>query len=354
MSKKRRYKQKDDILLKLFILLILLDTVDNNNDKKEYSYEDPRMDINNEYISEKDDFIIDTIDITDAMNEIDTVDVIDTMNEIDTVDMTGTMNEIDTIDVTDIMNTIDVVDITGTMNTINIVDDIDVKIPDKINNILNVNEEIDKKESTDFYSKSVVLNATAFQHNNEEDIGYRDSLKSAVSEISLVISQFELEVFIEALINFPEPVFQVNILDKKVILKECKLVKGTDKLFIKGSILEHIEYATANSIKNHEISGDLKEIMFNIPFQCSTKVSFLTNPKLHKNEIFCNLESMEILETNNREEINHIKNTLMKEYTFERMGKKIILTLDLSLLQNQDTFIYNSNCSKLEDTYENN
>lgn len=257
----------------------------------------------------------------------------------------------------------------------------------------NVINSVSKKRFNILSSKATVYSTTSYQSKYNQGIEYYLSHKSAVADIPVVLSKFEIQVFIEAIINLWEPAFQIKALDKKVILKECELITGTDKLFIKGLLQENIEYATAKCIKLDRISGDIKKMTINIPFKCSTKVNFSHKPQLPKadklevgiihlnknnedeteksssyfdlprDKVFCDLDSTEILETNNREEMKPIENTLMNTYSFEKIRKKIILTLGLSLLQKQNTFIYNLSFNNSEeidkeqkqaDTYANN
>lgn len=265
------------------------------------------------------------------------------------------------------------------------------KIYEKVTN--NVSDNVSEKKINILSSKTTVYSTTSFQCKYNQGIEYYLSHKPAVADIPVVLSKFEIQVFIEAIINFWEPAFQIKSLDKKVVLKECELITGTDKLFIKGLLQENIEYATANCIKLDRISGDIKKMTINIPFKCSTKVNFSHKPQLSKvdkleveiihfnknnedeieknssyfelpsDKVFCDLDSTEILETNNREEMKTIENTLMNTYSFQKIRKKIILTLGLSLLQKQTTFICNSSFNNLEeikkeqkqvDTYANN
>lgn len=391
------------------------------NDSKEY--------VSKEYISKKctnNDSNIDTLeDILDSRrnndNNIDVAEDIPTSdisndNNINVVEDTSTSdisndNNIDVakdIPTSDISNdnNVDVVENIPTSNinndndtggiedipfsSIDVNNNIDIEVdipPNSMNDNLEEKEKFYKKiiqdtsekKSSILFSKSTVYGTTSYQCNYNQGIEKYLSLKSAVADIPVVLSKFKVQIFIEALINLPEPVLEVKSLDKKVVLRECELITGTDKLFIKGLLQENIECATVNCIKTDRISGDIKKLTISIPFQCSTKVYFSNSPqlpKVHKIEIkilqanknyeniteknyrylefprdkiFCDLDSTEMLETNNKESMKLIKNTLVNTYSFERIRKKVILTLGLSLLQNQSTFIYNSSFNNAEE-----
>ncbi|MBU5592243.1 hypothetical protein KQI89_10760 [Clostridium sp. MSJ-4] len=246
-------------------------------------------------------------------------------------------------------------------------------------------KKIDNEESKDIKktivcnSKSIVKSSTLLNCSPSERMEWDISLEPRVSKIPVVLCEIEVPIFIEATEKFSEPVFKIISLDKKVVLKKCQLVVGTDKLFITGVIEESIEYATARCIHRDSVKGNIKKLAMNIPFKCSTKVSLKTKPVVSKgtyfidlesfegqgnnidtyeksykhleytnDKVFCNLNSAKLLETGNQGGIEVLKDTLQEAYTFEKVDKKVILILNLTLLQNQYVFNYNNirNASK--------
>ncbi|WP_032123446.1 hypothetical protein [Clostridium amazonitimonense] len=246
-------------------------------------------------------------------------------------------------------------------------------------------KKIDNEESKDIKktivcnSKSIVKNSTLLNCSPSERMEWDISLEPRVCKIPVVLCEIEVPIFIEATEKFSEPVFKIISLDKKVVLKKCQLVVGTDKLFITGVIEESIEYATARCIDRDSVKGNIKKLAMNIPFKCSTKVSLKIKPIVSKgtyfidlesfegqgnnidtyeksykhleytnDKVFCNLNSAKLLETGNQGGIEVLKDTLQEAYTFEKVDKKVILILNLTLLQNQYVFNYNNirNASK--------
>ena len=223
-------------------------------------------------------------------------------------------------------------------------------------------------------SKITVHKTTILNCSSSERMESNLSLEPLVSTIPIVLSEIEIPIFIEAFEQFAEPVYKIISLDKKVILKKSNLVVGTDKLFVNGVIEENIEYTTANYIDKDSVNGIIRKVTFDIPFKFSTRVIFTTKPRVSKNsyilnlepynedsnnistyennyehfkafnnKVFCKLNSAKILEIENQEGIKQIKDTLKGTYTFKKVGKKIIVILKLTLLQNQDVFNYNRN-----------
>lgn len=223
-------------------------------------------------------------------------------------------------------------------------------------------------------SKIRVHKTTILNCSSSKRVESNLSLEPLVSTIPIVLSEIEIPIFIEAFEQFAEPVYKIISLDKKVILKKSNLVVGTDKLFVNGVIEENIEYTTANYIDKDSVNGIIRKVTFDIPFKFSTRVIFTTKPRVSKksyilnlepynedsnnistyennyehfkafnNKVFCKLNSAKILEIETQEGIKQIKDTLKGTYTFKKVGKKIIVILKLTLLQNQDVFNYNRN-----------
>lgn len=259
-------------------------------------------------------------------------------------------------------------------------------IPKYITNIINENSNNfcrEKKDSEEnkvcelpksnykiLYSKVRSCNSTTLQCQTSKTIEPNFIDEPLVSNVSVVLSHIEIQIFVEALTKFSERVINVKSLDKKVFLNQCQLVTGTNKLFLKGFIQENIEYSNVKCVKQNKIEGMVKKITLNIPFQCTTKVNFSIHPKVSKfsstlnfelldphcngidnniksyehfqflnEKVFCNINDTEVFETCSQEGVKVLEKDLVKTHTFRRVRKKIIVTLNLSLLQNQKVFI---------------
>lgn len=248
-------------------------------------------------------------------------------------------------------------------------------IKDIKENVYMNEDKYKNSESTITYkSKTTVENTTVLRCCKSEDIKSGFLLKDAVVKIPVVLSEIEVPIFIVATEEFKEPILKIMSLDKKVVLKRCQLVTGTNKLFIKGVVEEEIEYSTVNYSDKDSVNGEIKKVSLNIPFKCSTEVSFVTKPILNNNSylfniesliedindkstyercnedldhfseiVFCNLKSSRIIEVNNKQ-YNKVSEDVLKDIdTFKCISKKIILFLKITLLQNQEVFNYNKN-----------
>jgi hypothetical protein len=250
-------------------------------------------------------------------------------------------------------------------------------VEDEINNFeenLQSTQELAEESPVIDYTKVKVCNTTIIQCCSNENIEENISLEPVVSEIPVIISQPKLQILVEALISFNEPVFKIKELDKKVFLDSCKLVTGSDKLFVNGFIEENVEYITAEGANLTEINGRIKKATFNIPFQCSTKIDFsfqphfacsssgnkletintsLNNTNLNEksyeyfemlnDKVFAEIDSSKIIETSVQDEIELLENTIDDAYTFNKIRKNIIVHLKLNLVQKQNIFMNNLN-----------
>jgi uncharacterized protein YoxC len=264
----------------------------------------------------------------------------------------------------------------------------------EINAIVEKNDDLEEKNATiseDVKDKSPIIrpsvlsckvnayNVTSLQNCISEDIEDPVTMETtkepAMINAPVVLSKVNMEVFIEAITRFPEPVFSIEDLDKNMTLTSCVLIPKSKKLFLEGFIEKRIEYSNAIDITKKEINGDIKNLTVKIPFKCSTEVTFARKPHntnhlatqrieifhfQHKstsgnkieerssiatqeleNQVYCKLENVEISEKSKKLGIVKLENTLPNAFTFKKVKEKTVVGFTLSLLQNQDVFIAN-------------
>lgn len=245
---------------------------------------------------------------------------------------------------------------------------------------LNKNEEQMEEDNTDKFqdvaigvmshSKVTYCKATTVQYNSSKAIEFNPSFELGVTKIPVILSQFEVQIFMENLLKFPEQIYQVNALEKSIYLDKCQLVLSTNKLFIEGFLKEEIEYATGKITKDNIIRGNIKKSSFKIPFKCSTRVRFNIPPitskysshielgilssntniidnreksyehfRMLNEKISCKLDKIEVTETDTKEDYEALESDLDKLQCFEKIRKKMIITLEVSLIQEQKVFI---------------
>lgn len=122
-----------------------------------------------------------------------------------------------------------------------------------------------------------------------------------VSKIPVVLSEFVVQIDVEACIELEDPAYEIKRIKKDVILTQAKLLPYASffdpetgefnggKLFLKGYIRKNIEYATAKCYGKDKydcccevgkvVAGDIKHTTAFVPFQCVTEVEYNTNAR---------------------------------------------------------------------------
>lgn len=201
--------------------------------------------------------------------------------------------------------------------------------------------------------------------------------ESVVCNLPVILAQDKIEVYLETITSFSEEVFTIEDVDENLSITSCNLIPRTNKVFIEGSIEKKIKYTTVNKIEREKVSGDIKKAVLNIPFKCCEEVDLVRKPKFssdsetinlqglttkkmqdssHENNstinhevnngIYFNLEDMKISELNKKLENKILENTSNKLSTFKKLKEKTVINFTLSLIQNQDIFIYNEKCEE--------
>ncbi|MFD3155992.1 CsxC family protein [Haloimpatiens sp. FM7330] len=106
-----------------------------------------------------------------------------------------------------------------------------------------------------------------------------------VAKIPVVLSQTNIQIDVEAEIEFDTPYYEIKRIKKDVYLTQCKLIPGagkfkkgvqvTGKVFLAGYVRKNIEYSTAPKC------GCIKDTTVDIPFQCVAEVEFDHAPQFN-------------------------------------------------------------------------
>lgn len=205
--------------------------------------------------------------------------------------------------------------------------------------------------------------------------------ESLVGKFPVILAQTNIEVSIEALTKFPEEVFTIEDIDKNLVVSSCSIIPDASTIFLEGVIEKKVKYTTVNECYSDRIIGNIKNATLILPFKCCSDFKFSKSPEAFKgnnpiilqilnplgpqcnynkessveskklsHEIYCTLENVKICEYNKKLETKLLKNTLPKEDTFNTMKEKTVISFTISIMQNQQVFIYNENSSKLFET----
>lgn len=188
------------------------------------------------------------------------------------------------------------------------------------------------------------------------------------AKIPVVLSEFTVEIDVESIIKLCEPAIEIKRIKKNLCLKECRLVAGTNKLFLKGFVRKNIEYATRDCETKTAICGDIKHTTVYVPFSCITSVKFCHHPKItpscnpveinyldkcsectdnlehdmfseefFNERVYCELEHVKIYEADIVEEYEEVP-CHPYEHEFKHFTEKEVICLTLKLLQKHQVY----------------
>ncbi len=132
-------------------------------------------------------------------------------------------------------------------------------------------KELDRKEwDKEIWEKEEKL----IENCPNEEIEIVAFTSGVIAKIPVILAAFTVQVNINSLIEFSEPIFQIKEIMKKVNIYQCTIMQDTDVLFIKGSIKKNIGYYTNTFSNNNEIYGEVQTLTLDIPFKCTTHIKY--------------------------------------------------------------------------------
>lgn len=206
-------------------------------------------------------------------------------------------------------------------------------------------------------------------------------------KIPVVLTECSITINIESSIKLEDAIVEIKSIRKNAYLNQCKLIPNSENdktntgiLFLCGFVRKNIEYFTKENNHKEVLNGKLKYATVEVPFKCTTRVTFNTSPKLKKNtaqdkveilqadigmcnsckewisggdireqtfrlieffneKVFCELISAEFIESDILENQIDKECKLCNEQTFHDISEKAVLLLTIKLLQNQNVII---------------
>jgi hypothetical protein len=96
----------------------------------------------------------------------------------------------------------------------------------------------------------------------------------AVAKIPVVLAELKLQLNVNAVIDLPEPAWEIKRIKKHIKITQCLLIQDTNVLFIKGFVRKNIDYTTRYCSNSPGICGDIKHCTVDVPFNCTTPLIF--------------------------------------------------------------------------------
>ncbi len=235
-------------------------------------------------------------------------------------------------------------------------------------------------------TNSSVLNSTTLLASPSQPKKVEGKKVPLVGKIPVVISEADVQVYVDATIQLDDPALEITRVKKNVFLTRSQLLltddKKSSKLLISGFVRNCIEYSTANSVGQSSVSGKIRFTVVNIPFKCFTKVDFITEPVVASNpqqftssalspdglgsdqyaisitnseimneKIYCELIESKIRQIDLKKDIELLAQPCGKhtnERTFKTFLESMVIELKLRVMQNQSVFISHSSTSSCD------
>lgn len=96
----------------------------------------------------------------------------------------------------------------------------------------------------------------------------------AVVKVPAVLAELTIQFNVNSTISLPEPAIEIKNIKKRLKITQCILLQNTNMLFIKGFVRKNIDYSTTKCSTKEGICGDIRHCTVDIPFNCTTAVTF--------------------------------------------------------------------------------
>jgi hypothetical protein len=118
-------------------------------------------------------------------------------------------------------------------------------------------------------------------------------------KIPVVLAETNITIPVEATITLDQVAMEIKRIKKNVFLTQSRIIPfsqdgrfGTGILFIAGFIRKNIEYATktCTTARTANVCGDIRHCTVEVPFNFTTRITFLRPPIFIENSITSELE----------------------------------------------------------------
>jgi hypothetical protein len=96
----------------------------------------------------------------------------------------------------------------------------------------------------------------------------------AVANVPVVLAQLTVQANVNSVIKLPEFAYEIKQIKKRLKITQCLLLQDTNILFIKGFVRKNIDFSTREHSNAEGFSGDIKHVTVDVPFSCTTPVSY--------------------------------------------------------------------------------
>lgn len=211
--------------------------------------------------------------------------------------------------------------------------------------------------------------------------------RTVIIKTPVVLAEPKITISMISSLKLEDAALEIKRIRKNVYLTQCKLIPNSGDgdpnfgiIFIEGFVRKNIEYATSECKAEGVVSGKIKHTTVKVPFRCTTRVRFTTQPIFTNNtpqneveivqstlnvcdpcgesifginpceqssrfmeffneKVFCELVDTEILESDILQKPTDSCCKSPIEQTFQDITEKVVLNITIKLLQNQQVLI---------------
>ncbi|KNF08872.1 hypothetical protein CLPU_5c01790 [Gottschalkia purinilytica] len=137
-----------------------------------------------------------------------------------------------------------------------------------------------KKSGSSKLNNCVNVESRVIDTCNNIQVQINPITTGAIVKIPVVLAKLTVQFNLASIIDLPEPALEIKDIKKKVKITQCLLLQDTNVLFIKGFVRKNIDYSTKVCSNKEGICGEIHHCTVDIPFECSTPVTFNGNQPL--------------------------------------------------------------------------
>ena len=189
----------------------------------------------------------------------------------------------------------------------------------KVDKNCNSNKPSMKSHEITIHSEPVLESTPELVLDNTEDL-YKQ-IKGLLVDLPVLICNNQIEIPLEINIQLDNPITEIKTSKSNLILKKCRIIPRSNKLFLEGYIRKYIEYYSNDYTANSFTCSDIRYTLMHIPIKCYVKLK--TPISIPIKTIYTNSSEVEII--NFSKKTTDIK--LIKSNSFKYFNEKFLCEL---------------------------
>jgi len=170
-------------------------------------------------------------------------------------------------------------------------------------------------------------------------------ISGAVSDIPVLLATQIVEFYLGSLIKLPEKASNIDSIENKIVITDCRLLQGANVLFLKGVVRKNIYYSSCSISKNVTTGGNSKHCLACVPFECTTNVELndsaaSSNVNYVSSNLKSNKKNNELIFTNGDNTLSWATQSHFNKISEEFFNERSFCELVKSVIAEQCKYIY--------------